>query len=110
MNFRNRLVKISACLAFAGVIVAALPAFAAGEDVKESAPAQLSIAAAADLRFALDDLVKQFEQKISCRQNRRHLRFFRKFLRPVAERRTVRPILFGGRRLSAQVGGKGSGS
>lgn len=63
MNFRNHLVAISACLAFAGVILAALPAFAAGEDVKESAPANLSIAAAADLRFALDDLVKQFEQK-----------------------------------------------
>ncbi|MBV8352871.1 MAG: molybdate ABC transporter substrate-binding protein, partial [Verrucomicrobia bacterium] len=43
-------------------MLAALPAFAAGEDVKESAPAQLSIAAAADLRFALDDLVKEFEQ------------------------------------------------
>jgi molybdate transport system substrate-binding protein len=63
VNFRNRLINISTCLAFAGVIVAALPAFAAGEDVKESAPTKLSIAAAADLKFALDDLIKEFEGK-----------------------------------------------
>jgi molybdate transport system substrate-binding protein len=63
VNFRNRLFNISTCLAFAGVIVAALPAFAAGEDVKESAPTRLSIAAAADLKFALDDLIKEFEGK-----------------------------------------------
>jgi molybdate transport system substrate-binding protein len=63
VNFRNRLINISTCLAFAGVIVAALPAFAAGEDVKESAPTRLSIAAAADLKFALDDLIKEFEGK-----------------------------------------------
>src|SRR5262249_37896456 len=47
----------------AGVILAVRPQCAAVEDVKESARAQLSIAAAADLRFALDDLVKEFEQK-----------------------------------------------
>src|SRR5262249_43941919 len=35
----------------------------AGGDVKESAPTGLSIAAAADLKFALDDLVKEFEGK-----------------------------------------------
>jgi molybdate transport system substrate-binding protein len=63
VNFRNRLINISTCLAFAGVIVAALPAFAAGEDVKESAPTKLSIAAAADLKFALDDSIKEFEGK-----------------------------------------------
>jgi ABC-type molybdate transport system permease subunit len=33
VNFQNRLVSISTCLAFAAVIAAALPAFAAGEDV-----------------------------------------------------------------------------
>jgi len=54
---------MSTCLAFAGVIVAALLAFAAGEDTKESAPAKLSIAAAADLKFALDDLVTEFNGK-----------------------------------------------
>jgi len=54
VNFRNRLVNISTCLAVAAVIVAALPAFTAGEDVKESSPARLAIAAAADLKFALD--------------------------------------------------------
>jgi molybdate transport system substrate-binding protein len=63
VNVRNHLINVSACLAFAGVILAGLPASAAGEDVRESTPAQLSIAAAADLRFALDDLVKEFEQK-----------------------------------------------
>jgi molybdate transport system substrate-binding protein len=63
VNFRNRLVNISTCLVFAGVIVAALPAFAAGEDVMESAPTKLLIAAAADLKFALDDLIKEFEGK-----------------------------------------------
>jgi molybdate transport system substrate-binding protein len=63
VNFRNRLVSISTCLAFAAVIVTALPAFAAAEDVKELAPAKLSIAAAADLKFALDDLIKEFEEK-----------------------------------------------
>jgi molybdate transport system substrate-binding protein len=63
VNFRSRLVNISTCLAFTGVIVVALPAFAAGEDVKESAPTRLSIAAAADLKFALDDLIKEFEGK-----------------------------------------------
>jgi molybdate transport system substrate-binding protein len=56
-------VQWDAASKFAGVILAALPAFAAGEDVKESAPDTLSIAAAADLRFSFDDLVKQFEQK-----------------------------------------------
>jgi molybdate transport system substrate-binding protein len=63
VNFRNRLVNKSTCLAFAGVIVAALLAFAAGEDVKESASTKLSIAGAADLKFALDDLIGEFERK-----------------------------------------------
>jgi len=43
------------------VILAALPKFTAGEDVKESAPTKLLIAAAADLKFAMDDLIKKFE-------------------------------------------------
>ena len=38
-------------------------AFAAGEDVKESASTKLSIAGAADLKFALDDLIGEFERK-----------------------------------------------
>jgi molybdate transport system substrate-binding protein len=63
MDFRNHLANISTCLAFAGVMVAAVAAFAAGADVKESAPTRLSIAAAADLKFALDDLIKEFEGK-----------------------------------------------
>jgi molybdate transport system substrate-binding protein len=63
VNFRKRLVNISSCLTFAGLMVAGFGAFAAGEDVKESAPSELAIAAAADLRFALDDLVKEFEAK-----------------------------------------------
>jgi hypothetical protein len=49
VNFRNRLVNISGCLALAGVVAAALPAFASGGDAKESPPPKLSIAAASDL-------------------------------------------------------------
>ena len=52
-----------ALLTFGAVTLVASRALGAGEDVKESAPQQLSIAAAADLKFALDDLVKQFEEK-----------------------------------------------
>jgi molybdate transport system substrate-binding protein len=63
VNFRNHFVNISTWLAFAGVILAGFRAFAAGEDAKKSHPAVLTIAAAADLRFALDDLVKDFEDK-----------------------------------------------
>src|SRR2546430_16225590 len=63
VNFRNHFVGISTWLAFAGVILAGSRAFAAGEDAKQSPPSVLTIAAAADLKFALDDLVKQFEEK-----------------------------------------------
>jgi hypothetical protein len=38
---------------------------AAGADAEKSSPTALTIAAAADLRFALDDLMKQFEEKYS---------------------------------------------
>jgi molybdate transport system substrate-binding protein len=63
VNFRNHLVTITTCLAFTGFIVPSFRALAANEDAKKSTPTQLSIAAAADLRFALDDLVKDFEAK-----------------------------------------------
>jgi len=63
VNFRNHFVSISTWLAFAGVMLAGFRAFAAGEDAKQSPPSVLTIAAAADLKFALDDLVKQFEEK-----------------------------------------------
>jgi molybdate transport system substrate-binding protein len=63
VNFRNHLVCISTWLAFAGVILACSRAFAAGADAEKSSPTALTIAAAADLRFALDDLVKEFEKK-----------------------------------------------
>jgi molybdate transport system substrate-binding protein len=59
VNIRNQFVSKSTWLAFAGVILAGFQAFAAGED--PTPPAVLTIAAAADLRFALDDLVKDFE-------------------------------------------------
>jgi ABC-type molybdate transport system substrate-binding protein len=55
---RKYLVKKSTCLALAGVILASVPTFAASEHVKQPAAVQLSIAAAADLTFALDDLVR----------------------------------------------------
>jgi molybdate transport system substrate-binding protein len=61
VNIRNHFVSISTWLAFAGVILAAFGAFAAGEDA--TPPAVLTVAAAADLRFALDDLVKDFEEQ-----------------------------------------------
>ena len=63
VNFRNHFVSSSTWLVFAGVILAGFRAFAAGEDVEKSPPTVLAIAAAADLRFALDDLVKEFEEK-----------------------------------------------
>jgi len=63
VNVRKYLAKKSTYLVLAGVILASVPTFAASEDVKKSAPTQLSIAAAADLKFALDDLVKEFEGK-----------------------------------------------
>ena len=63
VNFRNYLVKITTCLAFTGVIVPSFRALAASEDVKKWTPAQLSIAAAANLEFALDDLIKEFQEK-----------------------------------------------
>ena len=63
MIFRNWINSIAALLTFAAVTFAAFRVLGAGEDVTESASQQLSIAAAADLKFALDDLVKQFEEK-----------------------------------------------
>ena len=63
MNVRKYLVKKSTCLALAGVILASVPTFAASENVKQPAAVQLSIAAAADLKFALDDLIKDYEEK-----------------------------------------------
>jgi molybdate transport system substrate-binding protein len=63
VNFRNHFVSISTWLTFAGVMLAGFQAFAVGEDAKQSLPSVLTIAAAADLKFALDDLVKQFEEK-----------------------------------------------
>jgi molybdate transport system substrate-binding protein len=63
VNFRNHFVSISTWLTFAGVTLAGFQAFAVGEDAKQSLPSVLTIAAAADLKFALDDLVKQFEEK-----------------------------------------------
>ena len=61
MNIRNHFLIISTWLSFTGVILAGFAAFAAGEDA--TPPAVLTVAAAADLRFALDDLVKVFEEQ-----------------------------------------------
>jgi molybdate transport system substrate-binding protein len=63
VNFRNYFVSIWYWLALAGALSASFRAFAAGEDVSKSSPTPLTIAAAADLRFAMDDLVKDFEEK-----------------------------------------------
>jgi molybdate transport system substrate-binding protein len=45
------------------IVLVAFRAFGAGGDSTESAPNAISIAAAADLKFALDDLVKRFQEK-----------------------------------------------
>ena len=63
MNFRNYVVNTWTWLAFAGVILTGLRAAAAAEDAEKSPPTTLTVAAAADLKFALDDLVKEFEEK-----------------------------------------------
>jgi len=63
VNARNHLVNITTWLAFTAAIVPGFQVLAASEDAKKSNPTQLSIAAAADLKFALDDLVKEFEAK-----------------------------------------------
>jgi molybdate transport system substrate-binding protein len=63
VNIRNHYVSKSFWLVSAGLILAGLPVFAANEDAKISASNVISVAAAADLRFALDDLVKDFEEK-----------------------------------------------
>jgi molybdate transport system substrate-binding protein len=63
VNIRNHFVRKLTWLVFAGLILASLRALAAGEDVEKSPPTVLTIAAAADLKFALEDLVKQFGVK-----------------------------------------------
>jgi molybdate transport system substrate-binding protein len=63
VNFRNQFVSISTWLALAGVTLAGFRALAIGGDAKKTPATELTIAAAADLKFALDDLVKEFEGK-----------------------------------------------
>ena len=63
MNIRYYFVSRSTWLVLAAVILASFRAFAAGDDTQKSAPAELTIAAAADLKFALDDLVKEFKDQ-----------------------------------------------
>ena len=50
-------------LAFLGATLIAFPASAADESPAIPPPTTLTVAAAADLKFALDDLVKEFERK-----------------------------------------------
>jgi molybdate transport system substrate-binding protein len=63
MNIRYKFFGIFTWLALTGLILGVFRAFGAGADATESASKPLSIAAAADLKFALDDLVKQFDEK-----------------------------------------------
>ena len=63
MNVRYHFLSRSTWLVIAELVLAGFRGFAAGEDVAKSPPAVLTIAAAADLRFALDDLAKDFEEK-----------------------------------------------
>ena len=50
-------------LALAGIILTVFRAFAAGEASEASSSTALAVAAAADLKFALDNLVAEFEAK-----------------------------------------------
>lgn len=63
MNIRNRFCSRSTWLVLAGIILTGFRVFAASEDAQKSPSTILTIAAAADLRFALDDLVKEFAEK-----------------------------------------------
>lgn len=63
VNIQNHFVTRSIWLVFAGVILAGFQAFAANEVAEESPSTVLAIAAAADLRFALVDLVKDFGEE-----------------------------------------------
>ena len=63
MNIRNRFVGRLTWLLLVGSILASLPVFATGGDAQKSPPAELTIAAAADLKFALDELTKQYKEQ-----------------------------------------------
>jgi molybdate transport system substrate-binding protein len=63
MNIRNHFLSSLTWMVCAELILADFQAFAAGGDVGTLPPAVLTIAAAADLRFALDSLVEDFEEK-----------------------------------------------
>jgi molybdate transport system substrate-binding protein len=63
VNIRNHFVSRTLWLVSAGLILADPRVFAANEDAKKSPSTVIAVAAAADLRFALDDLVKDFEEK-----------------------------------------------
>ncbi len=63
MNIRNHFVSGWSWPLFAITILTGLQVFAAGEDAQKSSPPLLTIAAAADLKFALDDLANQFQAK-----------------------------------------------
>ncbi len=60
---RKYFLSLSTCLALAGLILAGRLASAADHDPGPSVPKVVTVAAAADLRFALDDLVKEFQEK-----------------------------------------------
>jgi len=63
VHIRNLFVYGSTWLVFVGFILAGHQAFAAGDDPQKSPPSELTIAAAADLKFALDDLVKEYKEQ-----------------------------------------------
>lgn len=61
MHIQNHFLHRSIWLLLMGIILAASQVYAAGDDAQVSPPTELTIAAAADLKFALDDLVKEFK-------------------------------------------------
>jgi len=63
VNIRNRFVDRLTWLMLVGFILAGFRAFAASDNAQKSPPAELTIAAAADLKFALDELTKEFKEQ-----------------------------------------------
>jgi molybdate transport system substrate-binding protein len=63
VKIRDRFVERLTWLLLVGFLLAGFRAFAASDDAQKSPPSELTIAAAADLKFALDELTKQFKEQ-----------------------------------------------
>jgi molybdate transport system substrate-binding protein len=63
VEIRNQFFNRWTWLASAAMVLIGFPAFAADQEPRESPSKELAVAAAADLRFALDDLANGFAEK-----------------------------------------------